>query len=178
MRIVRTLIVFSLLALRVRSRWKSRSIAFSHRIDPQRDKIPRSSLASLVLIIIANARKQRIESIFFEATANQNSATSGFFSVYLYSSHKSGKFSTLWTSTESWRLLNIIMRHRLNDIQCGVRFPTFISDRAAPSALRAQPDEVKPLSCTLQSGRFHLTLRLVILLDLESFCDTYTLYRL
>lgn len=90
---VRTLIAFSLLA-RVRSRWKSRFIAFFRRIDPRRDKIPWSSSSSLVLIIIANSKKVGglSEPPLFEAMADRDERI----------------FSNSVFQPRAWKVLNLV----------------------------------------------------------------------
>lgn len=141
-----------------RSRWKSRSIAPSRKIDSHQEIKYRaeSSSFSLVLIIIANDRKAaefRAEFsfrffFFSDVTADPDFATSRFFASVSdsYSSHEAGKFSTTWTTREetSRRSLNIITRHSFNDIRLEARDSLLLlyyikTSSRSLSALRATP---------------------------------------
>lgn len=158
MGIVHTLIVFSLLA-RVRSRWKSRSIAPSRKIDSHQEIKYRaeSSSFSLVLIIIANDRKAaesraefsfRFFFFFFRGHGRPGLRNEQIFLRLSdsYSSHEAGKFSTTWTTREetSRRSLNIITRHSFNDIRLEARDSLLLlyyikTSSRSLSALRATP---------------------------------------
>lgn len=144
------------------SRWTSRFIAFFRRIDPRRDKIPRGSSSSLVLIIIANGKKAggpsrsffrghgrpglRDERIFFISFFNGIRPT-------LYSSHETGKFLTSWTSLPlprqrtagDCRWISLCDNARLNDIQRWTR--SSLLYRIVPPFRYAEAKWNSSLSC-------------------------------